>query len=96
MKFNGAVKNPTFLINEKPFTVLLDFAVSDVLYVSFETMPPKITKNGVNCIQYLSRDTDFISMVFNRGLNSVSYTADSGMENIMATIKYFKRYLGVV
>lgn len=96
MKFNGAVKNPTLMVNEKPFKVLLDFAVSDVLYVSFETMPPKITKNGVNCIQYLSRDTDFISMVFNRGLNSVSYTADSGMENITATIKYFKRYLGVV
>lgn len=75
-EFDGDVANPVFTKNERFVKVIDQFKRGDVLRIDFEASPPTVTKNGVNCIQKCTRDSNFTGMELRTGANRFQYSCD--------------------
>lgn len=91
----GNVTNPTIFQDDLPFKIYDTFEKNDTLDIDFESAIPKVRKNGVNIIQKVDRFAEFSTMKLRVGETQLSYTAESGENNMQINIRFYKKYLGV-
>lgn len=96
-EFEGMITNPAFTKDDKYVRVMGQFVNGDVLEIDFESMPPKVTKNGEDIIAACSRDSNFVGMAMQPGANLFQYTCDNVIERTLMNvqIRFWKKYLGV-
>lgn len=88
----GPVVNPIINVGQG-FVKLIDtLATDDEVVMNFAVLPPRITKNGVNCIGKCDRTSTFNEIYLDIGMTEVSYDADDGADNLSVTIKYNQLY----
>lgn len=91
----GEVLNPT-LVKDNDYVKVIDtLQKGDVLVIDFESKPTKITKNGVNCINKVDRNSNFFEIKLNVGDNTIGYDAENGSELLDVVIYFNKRYTGL-
>lgn len=91
-KASGDVKNPKLIINDSYVRVIDDMESGDVIVMDFAERPPKITKNGVNCVGKCDRTSDFFGMILTVGNSMISYSADNGSNLLSVSVYYNKLY----
>lgn len=89
---SGDVQNPKLMINDSYVRVLDDMVAGDVIIMDFAQRPPRITKNGVNCVGKCDRTSDFYGMNLVVGNSAVSFSADGGSNLLDVSIYYNKLY----
>lgn len=91
----GEVLNPSLKKDTEYVKINDTLQKGDVLVIDFEQKPTKITKNGVNCINKVDRQSNFYEIKLNVGTNSIGFDADNG-SNLLDVVIYFnKRYNGL-
>lgn len=95
--FDGPVKNPKFIKDDRFVQVLTSFKDGDELEIDFESAPPRVLVNGTNAIQLCSRDSNFTGMQMQVGQNVFQYEGSSATERsyMHVQVLFYKRYLGV-
>lgn len=92
---DGAVTNPK-IVKDGAFVRLIDtLAASDTVVIATNPRGIRITKNGANVLNKVDRASNFAAMQMAPGVNTVSYEADYGDNNLHVVIRYNKQYLGV-
>lgn len=87
------VENPK-LSKDGAFVRILDtMQAGDVIVINTGTA--RITKNGENILSRVDRASSFAGLQMNPGTNTVTYSADSGDNNLHVVMRYNKKYLGV-
>lgn len=94
-KANGEVVNPKLIINGEFVRVIDTLEHGDVLEMDFTTLPPRVTKNGVNFIGHCDRTSNFTDMVLSLGDCAVQYDAEDGDNNLAVSIFYNKLYASI-
>lgn len=97
-EFFADIANPVFTKNEKRVKVADQFKRGDVLIIDFEASPPTVTKNGVNCIQKCTRDSNFTGMELQIGTNSFQYSCDDATNKrafMQVQLIYNDLFLGI-
>ena len=85
--------NPRITINGAYVRILDTLHAGDTVSLSFD--PPRVEKNGQNILNRIDRTSDFSGMQMRPGTNRVSFSADSGDNNLHCVLRYNKQYLGV-
>lgn len=92
---DGAVTNPK-IVKDGAFVRLIDtLAAGDTVVIATNPRGIRITKNGANVLNKVDRASNFAAMQMAPGVNTVSYEADYGDNNLHVVIRYNKQYLGV-
>lgn len=91
-KASGDVLNPQIMINGRSVRVLDQMIADDVIIMDFTQKPPRITKNGKNCVGKCDRSSDFDKMNLVVGTSEIAFDADSGSNMLDVTIYYNKLY----
>lgn len=97
VKAGGLLENPT-ITKDGRFVRLLDtLRNGDEYVIDFEQSPPKVTINGENVIQRVSRDSSFTNMKMQVGKNIFSFTVDNEENRSLADVQvlFHEKYLGV-
>lgn len=92
---SGEVENPRLIINNKFVRVLTKLEAQDELIIDFTPQIVRITKNGINIIGSIDRQSDLTEMELEVGTNIIGYAADNGDNNLDVSIYYNKLY-GVI
>ena len=94
---DGNIQNPTINKDGRFVKVVDTLNAGDRLVIDFESSPPKVEKNGVNCIQSCSRDSNFTGMKMQTGGNVFSFTLDNVENKPLARVQvlFYRKYLGV-
>lgn len=96
-EFVAPAKNPVFTHGERFVKVADAFDAGDVLVVDFEAAPPRVTKNGADCIHLCARDSSFSGMEMAVGENRFGYSCD-GEGNFGAmrvAVLHTERFTGI-
>lgn len=96
--FSGDVSNPDFIKNDTHVKLIDQYSAGDVLEINFEAAPPTVTRNGVNCIQKCTRDSNFVHMEMQVGTNVFNYTCDDPEKHrayMRVQLLYNDNYLGI-
>ena len=96
-EFVAPAKNPVFTHDGRFVKVADAFEAGDVLEVDFEAAPPRVTKNGADCIHLCTRDSSFVGMEMAVGENRFGYSCD-GEGNLGAmrvAVLHTERFTGV-
>lgn len=92
---NGEVKNPIIKKDDKFIRILDTMKMNDTILIDLEEQPTKITKNGLNIFRFVDRESSFIDMPIEIGINTISYDAEMGSQNLDVNVYYYERYTGV-
>lgn len=84
----NAVSNPKLLINDKWVRIIDELVKGDIIIIDFAGEPPTVTKNGVNALSLVDRESDFDGMKIEIGISKLEYDADAGDSNISVSIYY--------
>ena len=96
-EFVAPAKNPVFTHDGRFVKVADAFEAGDVLEVDFEAAPPRVTKNGADCIHLCTRDSSFAGMEMAVGENRFDYACD-GEGNLGAmrvSVVHTERFTGI-
>lgn len=88
----GTVVNPKLQTGNSYVRMLCTLSAGDVMVVDAKTR--SVTLNGENASYLLDRQSSFDGIVFARGTNAVSFTADMGSNLLAVYVYYNKRYMG--
>jgi len=88
----GTVVNPKLQAGDSYVRMLCTLTDGDVLVVDAKTRG--VTLNGANAAYLLDRQSSFNGIVFTRGTNAISFTADVGSNLLSVYVYYNKRYMG--
>ena len=91
-KANAGVVNPKLIVNSAYVRVIDTMSTGDVIEMDFENNPPTVTKNDANYIGHCDRLSSFDEMGIVVGDNEVSFSADTGTNNLDVSIYYNKNY----
>lgn len=97
-RFEGDVSNPDFIKNDQHVKLIDQYVSGDVLEIDFEASPPTVEKNGVNCIQKCTRDSNFVDMEMAVGTNVFNYTCDDPDQHrayMKVQLLYNDNFLGI-
>lgn len=91
------IKNPKFTKDGKFVHYLGTVRAGDELVVAFDEFPPKVYLNGKNATMACSRDSTFVDMWLEVGLNVVQFSMDNSEDMVYTDVRilYNQRYLGV-
>ena len=93
MTFDNNVVNPK-IIKDNYFVRIKDtFTQSDTVVIDFENAT--ITKNGQNILNKVDKKSNFTKIRLSPGVNTVSYSADVGENDMHIRLSFYKKYLGV-
>lgn len=92
IRASGDVTNPKITVNDHYVKVLDVMKANDVIIMDFTQRPPRITKNGINCVGKCDRTSDFDKMSLAVGNSEVSFAADYGSNLLDVSIYYNKQY----
>ena len=88
----GMVVNPRIQTGGGFVRLLTALAAGDTLVIDGRTK--SVEKNGANAAALLDRASDFSSLAFAPGTNTISYIADVGANMLDVYVYYNKRFLG--
>ena len=89
------VTNPVINVGNGFVRLLDTIGEGDVVVMNFAVLPPRITKNGVNCIGKCDRTSTFNEIYLDIGITEVSYDADDGASDLSVTIQYNQLYAAI-
>lgn len=89
---SGTVLNPMLSVNGSYVRIFDTMVTGDVIILDFEKKPPRITKNGVNCVGKCDRNSDFYGMSLAIGNSRISFSAENGSNLLEVSIYYNKLY----
>lgn len=97
IKGKSDIKNPKFTKDGKFVHYLGTVRAGEELAIAFDELPPKVYLNGKNATMACSRDSTFIDMWLEVGLNVVQYSMDNSEDMVYTDVRilYNQRYLGV-
>lgn len=87
VRARGEVINPRIIKDDLFVEVQVTMATGDMLVIDFSAN--RVTLNGENIIQKVSKDSSLTSIVFERGDNLISYDAASGANVMSCHIYYY-------
>lgn len=91
----GEATEITININNKTVTYKGTLQAGDTLILDFDNIPIKVSKNGVNDIKNLDRNSDISEMILKTGNNTVNYSSLSGTSFLKVYISYYEKYNGI-
>lgn len=97
IKAKGTIVNPTLVKEDTHVRVLVTMVEHDELIIDFEAKPmAKVTLNGTDVVNKLSKDTRFKPMEMDVGANTFSFDCDNENSAALADVRilYNPRHLG--
>lgn len=89
---DGDVVNPKIIKDDYFIRIIDTMTSADTFVINLDTLT--VTKNGENAMAKVDRASDFTEIKMQPGMNTISYSADTG-ENLMhVRLSYYKNYLG--
>lgn len=90
--FKGIVTNPEIRINDGFIRVLGTFGSDDEIVIDCTVSPMTVKNNGKNILGKCDRESEFDNMNLQIGDNTLSFTADSGSDDMNVFVYYYKPY----
>lgn len=91
----GQVKNPSITVGNAKVRLDVTLNAGDKVVLDASGKPPKITLNGDNALQLLTKDSNILDMVISVGETVIEYEADDGEGYMHVIVRYNKQYLGI-
>ena len=93
MTFDNTVENPKIIKDNYFVRIKETFHPGDVVVIDFNEAT--ITKNGKPILNKVDKKSNFTRIKFSPGVNTISYTADIGENDMHIRLQFYKKYLGV-
>lgn len=90
----GQVINPKLIKDDVYIRILDTMEAGDVIEIAFSPYV-RIRKNGANILNKVDRTSNFTGLQMRPGVNTISYAADGGDNNLHVILRYNNQYLGV-
>lgn len=90
--FKGVVTNPEIRINDGFIRVLGTFGSDDEIVIDCTVSPMTVENNEENILGKCDRESEFDNMNLQIGDNTLSFTADSGSDDMNVFVYYYKPY----
>ena len=93
LTMTGPVERPSVRTDAGAVTLTGSFSAGDVIVI--DSAERRVTLNGANAQTRLAKDSRWTALELPLGASLVSFTAESGTNNVSCVLTFHKRYLGV-